>query len=305
MNTGHAVLFSPNGLCVKSSDENCQPRVSPLGQGYLTVRSRLRVTRDGGHSLLAVQDAQRTMRLGRVYTAASAATSYTHPPPNADHAQDNAGTQPLPPQASSTGVSSTSHGSAILDNSSLHGDGKAPTVPLTGCSSNVTPSSLDPPPASAGSILKLISQAHSNGYPLVALSYLRAQLAGGQRRPVFESQAQLQIALDTAVLAGHLLVKTDVWRYSLPLDSPYRRPVHPHVEYRSDSDESEFAPLLRYLRTHSPILRRSLREHFQNNEPDAPYGHKVNKVQSIIDRACKTGIVKLSGKGKEALISWK
>jgi hypothetical protein len=71
LNTGHAILFSPNGLCVKFSDENHEPRVSSLGQGYLTVRSRLRVTRDGGHSLLAVQDAQHSTRLGRVQASAT------------------------------------------------------------------------------------------------------------------------------------------------------------------------------------------------------------------------------------------
>ncbi len=37
--------------------------VAPLGQGYLLVRSRFRVTRDGGHSILAVSDPDSTTRI--------------------------------------------------------------------------------------------------------------------------------------------------------------------------------------------------------------------------------------------------
>lgn len=39
--------------------------MTPLGQEYLVVHSRQRITRDGGHSFLAVQDEGHT-RLGRV-----------------------------------------------------------------------------------------------------------------------------------------------------------------------------------------------------------------------------------------------
>ena len=42
--------------------------VSPLGQGFLFVRSRARVTVDGGHSLLAIRDPATTTRLGPVST---------------------------------------------------------------------------------------------------------------------------------------------------------------------------------------------------------------------------------------------
>jgi hypothetical protein len=98
LNTGHAILFSPNGLCVKSSDEKHESRVSPLGQGYLTVRSRLRVTRDAGPSLLAVQDTQLSTRLGRVRGGAatpqitrpcdSASTQVMHAPPQVYSSHD-------------------------------------------------------------------------------------------------------------------------------------------------------------------------------------------------------------------------
>ena len=76
MPTGQAIIFSPNALSVRSVEDNCTSRpdhgsagnrsIVPLGQGYLLVRSRLRITRDGGHSLLAVADAEHTTRLQRV-----------------------------------------------------------------------------------------------------------------------------------------------------------------------------------------------------------------------------------------------
>lgn len=51
---------------VGSSDSDSIGAVAPIGQGYLHVQSRLRVTRDGGHSILAVNDPTDTTRLGRV-----------------------------------------------------------------------------------------------------------------------------------------------------------------------------------------------------------------------------------------------
>jgi hypothetical protein len=41
-------------------------RVAPLGRGYLVVRSRLRITRDGGQSLLAVRDEASATRIAPV-----------------------------------------------------------------------------------------------------------------------------------------------------------------------------------------------------------------------------------------------
>ena len=55
---------SETDSCVGASDDSWS--VAPLGQGYLLVQSRLRVTRDGGHSILAVDDPKNTTRLGRV-----------------------------------------------------------------------------------------------------------------------------------------------------------------------------------------------------------------------------------------------
>lgn len=82
LQTGQALLFAPNALCVRNCSvatsaldqveiEAEQPQHTPtsvgmLGQGYFVVRSRLRLTLDGGHSLLAVATPGMTTRLGRV-----------------------------------------------------------------------------------------------------------------------------------------------------------------------------------------------------------------------------------------------
>lgn len=49
LRTGQAIMFAPAGL-VRLSAGNA---VS-LGSGYMVVKSRLRITKDGGHSLLSV-----------------------------------------------------------------------------------------------------------------------------------------------------------------------------------------------------------------------------------------------------------
>ncbi|KAF8651072.1 hypothetical protein AX16_004934 [Volvariella volvacea WC 439] len=65
LRTGQAFLFAPSGLGIKSKCPRDTPRrsatgkrgtqgLTPLGQGYLKVYSRRRITLDGGQSLLAV-----------------------------------------------------------------------------------------------------------------------------------------------------------------------------------------------------------------------------------------------------------
>lgn len=70
LQTGQAIIFAPSGLGVKTVDtfpgawdddndsatlfQNGYGAVTPFGQGYLLVRSRQRITLDGGQSLLAV-----------------------------------------------------------------------------------------------------------------------------------------------------------------------------------------------------------------------------------------------------------
>lgn len=69
LRTGHAILFSSNALCACIPDSSTtvavcygpsrsssKPDIVSLGQGYLIVRSRQRITCDGGQSVLAVQN---------------------------------------------------------------------------------------------------------------------------------------------------------------------------------------------------------------------------------------------------------
>jgi hypothetical protein len=73
LKTGQALLFAPAGLGLHSGDDledllsgtDVGQRAAPLGQGYLIVQSRLRITRDGGHSLLAVADSAAHTRVRR------------------------------------------------------------------------------------------------------------------------------------------------------------------------------------------------------------------------------------------------
>jgi hypothetical protein len=78
-------MFSPTGLCVHRTSEvqddvwsqdisdlatsdsgEQSSTIRAIGQGYLIVRSRLRITQDGGHSMLAVQNNTLSSRLGPV-----------------------------------------------------------------------------------------------------------------------------------------------------------------------------------------------------------------------------------------------
>lgn len=82
-------MFAPNGLGVRiptrvaaglnngdEADKSTPTReVAPIGQGYFQIQSRLRVTRDGGHSILAVPDPDSSTRLGRVRTQSTTGSS--------------------------------------------------------------------------------------------------------------------------------------------------------------------------------------------------------------------------------------
>ncbi|EKM56159.1 uncharacterized protein PHACADRAFT_209647 [Phanerochaete carnosa HHB-10118-sp] len=86
LRTGQAIMFAPNGLGARGVVDGTSSRsdtgdsgislsedmgtVMPFGQGYLLVQSRLRVTRDGGHSILAVPDPASTTRVQRSAKAA-------------------------------------------------------------------------------------------------------------------------------------------------------------------------------------------------------------------------------------------
>ncbi|KZV75964.1 hypothetical protein PENSPDRAFT_680684 [Peniophora sp. CONT] len=66
LRTGEGILFAPSGLAQVEGMHSDHNSVMPIGRGYLVVRSRLRITRDGGHSLLAVDSA--VDALGRLDT---------------------------------------------------------------------------------------------------------------------------------------------------------------------------------------------------------------------------------------------
>lgn len=63
------------------------PRPAAIGQGYLHVQSRLRITRDGGHSILAVPHEASATRLGRV--PARGAGDIAHAGADRGHSADN------------------------------------------------------------------------------------------------------------------------------------------------------------------------------------------------------------------------
>ncbi|GJE88163.1 hypothetical protein PsYK624_042460 [Phanerochaete sordida] len=95
LRTGQAIMFAPNGVGLRASARAEQSdsdsgvgtsddagAVAPLAQGYLHVQSRLRVTRDGGHSILAVSDPEGTTRVGRVPGKAQPAPAAAAADPN-------------------------------------------------------------------------------------------------------------------------------------------------------------------------------------------------------------------------------
>jgi hypothetical protein len=82
LRTGEAMLFAPSGLSVRwttddDDSDHCDApiqtgAIAPLGPGYLLVKSRLRITRDGGHSMLAVKGSSLNSRIGPVASRSGA-----------------------------------------------------------------------------------------------------------------------------------------------------------------------------------------------------------------------------------------
>jgi hypothetical protein len=283
LSTGHAILFSPNGLCVKSSDEKDESRVSTLGQGYLTVRSRLRVTRDGGHSLLAVQDAQHATRLGRVHAVAPTASVPPLPPKPVSTPAAVAAPAATMPKDTAKNVSGSVDGAVHLpaDTSST----KAVWVPTTSLS-------LAP-------IVRLLAQAHSTGYPRVAFTYLQRQVQN-----TIYSKVELRSIIVPAVARGQV-VDLGAGLYALPSDSPHRLPEKAPAVSATGPGGSEFARLLHYLRGRPPVSRKAVREHFMCEVPDAPYGAKMGQIDSVVARAATAGLVTVTGTKKTTKISLK
>lgn len=60
-------MIAPSGIAKRDSPvrfNGSTSLVGPIGKGYLVVRSRLRITRDGGHSLLASRSVDRGVSVG-------------------------------------------------------------------------------------------------------------------------------------------------------------------------------------------------------------------------------------------------
>ncbi|VDB85071.1 unnamed protein product [Peniophora sp. CBMAI 1063] len=70
LRTGQAILFTPSGIARRSKTHG---DVAPFGSGYMLVKSRHRVTRDGGHSLLAMSETAEVNGDARVRTASTLA----------------------------------------------------------------------------------------------------------------------------------------------------------------------------------------------------------------------------------------
>lgn len=175
------MLFAPSGLGVKEvvdaddDFEDLEPRrVAALGQGYLLVRSRLRITCDGGQSLLAVADDRTPTRLGPVIVDHSSAGTV----PTATFVQST-----IPP---TSGISQST-GQPTTAASSLAPESRA-TSPASSTSSativepiSVGSSELHKPgPVAATQTTK---QAPSVPAQFVALiAYLREQRRAGTTR---------------------------------------------------------------------------------------------------------------------------
>jgi hypothetical protein len=224
LGTGHAVLFAPNALCVKTSagggPDNDEPdkttNATPglLGQGYLIVRSRQRVTLDGGHSLLAVQDGHHDTRLGRVSAV-------------------------VPPLASATEASSlphVEHNVPIIETSgprSAQGNIIEVTTAATSHTSAMSPSlDMSGPEAQAVRTFVQSLTAHSQaGVPWVAWDTFRREMTAIQPRAAqpYRTKKLLLAAVSRAHFRGVLQLRTEKGQHWVAL---------PGVPWTSDESAS-------------------------------------------------------------------
>jgi hypothetical protein len=122
------MMFAPAGLAVKEDNGD----VAPIGQGYLIVRSRLRITQDGGQSLLAIQEED-----AAADTSSASATSPSHS---------------TAPSLSDTGSSSSASPSSTQGRGAASSGATSPVIlsqstisDLMGLSVQPTPSATPPP----------------------------------------------------------------------------------------------------------------------------------------------------------------
>jgi hypothetical protein len=148
-------------------------------------------------------------------------------------------------------------------------------------------------------ILRLLAQAHSKGYPRVAFAYLQRQLQN-----TIHSKVELRSIIVPAVARGEV-VDLGAGLYALPSGSPHRLPEKAPAVSVTGPGESEFARLLHFLRGRPPVSRKAVREHFMCEVPDAPYGSKMGKIDSVVARADAAGLIKVTGTKKTTKISLK
>lgn len=181
LGTGQGLLFAPGCLCVKTHERgDSLARPSPLGRGYLVIRSRLRVTQDGGHSLLAVTNSAHATRLPRVRQAVTQDTSRQ--------------TLPIIVSSSTSGPSR------------LAPETHAETAPVGGDVLPQYPSSRSASSTSAYlPIVRIVAKVHENGYSSVSLGHLVLKLVSKQGKKPFRIYGELEAAIALGVSDGELV----------------------------------------------------------------------------------------------------
>jgi hypothetical protein len=269
LGTGQAILFSPNGLAIRSNDDDDEALhnlVTPIGQGYLVVRSRLRITRDGGHSLLAVQDPLHSSRLPRVH-------DQNAPPPMVVTAFPSKISRPAEPKtflshentSFATGLASTSNDWIRLANN-------PPAVNAMVARAVENPDVY--PPSIAG---QAISAGDENAFPVV------------DDRPISDFRPTSQ--------SWNLPISTDPTSSDHDHRSQPGSPqqAYPNPPMESPDDSARFEPLLKVLKR----LHRQGRSvvpwgdiwWFQKSHPEA-LGPK-KRIGAYIEDAARLGLIEI------------
>ncbi|VDC07734.1 unnamed protein product [Peniophora sp. CBMAI 1063] len=146
LRTGEGILFAAAGLGLKEDDSG-GGKVEPLGRGYVVVKSRLRITRDGGHSLLAVQADEAPVPAMN----ASVPSAGMQTPP-----QQRANALPAgmrtPPESPPRNQSSAGQGASPIPSSTAQPVKASPGLPSAGQAATpaAPPPPSSPPPSSSG-----------------------------------------------------------------------------------------------------------------------------------------------------------
>lgn len=332
-------MFSPSGLVAEHTTEgetSLSGRVVPLGQGFLVVHSRLRITRDGGHSLLAVRDPEITTRLSRGDASLSGADAHTSIPadgqaefrssqglsspnstvPPAVQSGTVADSYTLPtlqsPRALDTANSTSAsevrgglaHTDASAGDSNVHLTSPPAVPPEPG-----TPS---PIPATLEPLITYLRAQHRAGVARVNYRIVRQELAAG--RPPYVTRKAVRAAMKAGAECGVLTYssQTDgIWLRLTDLGmsgAPHSAPTggsassaEPAVPTATNPTTS-FAPIVRELqnrraRGELQPTRKSVRKCLKNSA-EQPYGTKVGPFNAALAKAVSQGAVILKGEGK-------